>query len=362
MSRVRLSTWLAPAGSATLAGLLIALAPAPALAHEKWFTDRAVHPTDWSLVLSGRTALALGAAAAALGVFAVAQRLTGDPHWPRLPIYQRMARGDMTLVGVQTAITLIYMGVRLTLPAPQLALPGAPAAGGAGAAGPWAAVGYALAALEIAVAFSFITGVLDRAGALALLALGLPVLVLFSPIDLLEQAHYAAVAVAVLLAGASGEVARPRPPRGIAWEVVWGARGVAASRILTGIALLSAALADKVWNPDLGAAFLTERPGFNVFRLLGVGVADDTFVLVVGAIETAIGALLIAGLLTRVVILVMLVPFNLTVPFLPAEEMIGHLPLFGLMYLLLVHGAGAAAAAAVADASAAKGGITDEHQ
>jgi hypothetical protein len=49
---------------------------------------------------------------------------------------------------------------------------------------------------------------------------------------------------------------------------------------------------------------------------------------------------LISGRLTRVVILGMWLPFNLTVPFLPPVEMLGHLPIFGIMYLLLVYGSG----------------------
>ena len=324
---------IAGVAAASSAGSALGLlaAPAPALAHEKWFTDPALHQTDWGLVLSGRTALALATGALALALFVFLQRLIGDPYWPRLPFFARMARGDMTLLAVQTAIALIYMGVRLTLFAPQLALPRSP-------------LGALLAALEVGIAFTFITGLFDRAGALALLALGLPVLVMFSPLDLLQQAQYAGVAAAVFLVGRTGEAERPHPPLAAAawvWEAAWGARGVAALRVLAGVAILSVALADKVWNPTLGEAFLAEHPGFNVFRLVGLGgVSDATFVLVAGAVETAIGLLLIAGLLTRVVILVMLVPFNLTVPFLPAVEMIGHLPIFGLMYLLLVHGAG----------------------
>jgi NADH dehydrogenase len=49
--------------------------------------------------------------------------------------------------------------------------------------------------------------------------------------------------------------------------------------------------------------------------------------------------LLVSGILTRVVILGMWVPFNVGVPFLPPQELIGHLPIFGIMYLLFVDGA-----------------------
>lgn len=57
---------------------------------------------------------------------------------------------------------------------------------------------------------------------------------------------------------------------------------------------------------------------------------DDLFVTAAGITEATIGVLLITGVLTRVVILGMWVPFNLTVHLLPPAELLGHLPLFGI--------------------------------
>ena len=312
-----------------MTAFLLAVLPRTAFAHEKWFTDPVYHPTDWALVFSGRTAVALGGGLAAVAVAGLLQRLIGDPGWPRLPFLHRMASGDVKLLAVQTAIALIYMAVRLALLVPQLTLAPSP-------------LGFAVAAVEVAIAFSFITGVLDRAGAVALLLLGLLVLVLNGPLTLLAQAHYAGIAVAVLLVGSSRQIRAPRPPFD---APEWAARGVAILRVLTGVAILSLALGDKIWNPDLGRAFLEGYPHFNVTHALAgtglpIALSDDVFVLAAGVIETAAGLLLLSGFLTRAVILVLLVPFNLTVPFLPAEEMIGHLPIFGILYVLLIHGAG----------------------
>jgi hypothetical protein len=39
------------------------------------------------------------------------------------------------------------------------------------------------------------------------------------------------------------------------------------------------------------------------------------------------------------VIIAMWLPFNVTIPFLPPQELLWHLPFFGIMYFLLVHGA-----------------------
>ena len=50
------------------------------------------------------------------------------------------------------------------------------------------------------------------------------------------------------------------------------------------------------------------------------------------------GAALLSGYLTRVTILGLWIPFNLGIPFLPPEELIGHLPILATTYVLLVRG------------------------
>jgi uncharacterized membrane protein YphA (DoxX/SURF4 family) len=301
-----------------------ALAPGRALAHEKWFSDPQFHPSETALVLSDRTLIALGVGTVAVLLLWALQRLIGDPLWPRLAIFQRMREGDVRLLAVQTAIALIYMAVRLALLTPHLSLPQAP-------------LGFALAGVQLLIAFSFITRILDRGGAALLILMGLVVAVVFSPLDALQLAFYGGIAVLILVSGVGRSAAAPQPPVS---EPEWGQRALVAMRVLSGVAFLFIALGDKIWNPDLGLAFLEKYPHFNVARLVGWEVPDETFALVAGVIEVAAGMLLISGFLTRVVIAVLLVPFNLTVPFLPAEEMIGHLPIFGILYVLLVNGPG----------------------
>jgi hypothetical protein len=65
---------------------------------------------------------------------------------------------------------------------------------------------------------------------------------------------------------------------------------------------------------------------------------DDTFVLAAGLAEAALGAMLISGFAPRLVILAMWLPFNLGIPVLPSQELLGHLPILGIMYVLLVQG------------------------
>src|SRR5919204_3758969 len=146
-------------GCACIAALL--LGPTSALAHVKWFvspSDPSRPGIDASLILSDRTAILVAVAAVALAVLALLQRLVGDAHWPRLPFFRLMAVGAPTLLAVQAAITLVYAAVQPSLFVPNIPLPLNP-------------FGLAVAAMELLVAFSLITGVADWLAAIVLMLL-----------------------------------------------------------------------------------------------------------------------------------------------------------------------------------------------
>ena len=302
--------------------------PATLHQHVEWFEDPSRYPVRWDLVFSSRTLLALVASFAGVGILYVAQRVLRDKHWPRLPFLPLMAIGAPTLLAVQSAIPLVYSGVQPVLLAPQMRL-GAP-------------VGLLLGVVEVLIGFSFITGILDRLAAVALALLVLLGFFLFQPLDVLAQFHWIGVALVVYAIGRQAvEAERPRrPPR---WPPVQVApeTAIVGLRVLTGIAIMAPALGEKIWNPGIAMAFLHDHPGFNFpHAFLGMGwMTDERFALTAGIFELAIGAMLISGLLTRVVIIAMWLPFNATVPFLPPQELLYHLPFFAIMYFLLVHGA-----------------------
>jgi hypothetical protein len=306
--------------------LIGVLAPTTAFAHVKWFTDPAAYPLRTDLVLSERTLLCLIACALAIGGLVVLERRLGGSHWPALPLFERMAVGAPTILAIQAAIALTASAAQSHLLVPNLALPSGVA-------------GVGLAATEALIAFTFITGIADWIGALALIGLFPAALLFAGPFDVLEQLQWVGIGVAVLIVGrgsAAGQRARP-------WffrrDPVWMMRAIVCLRVTTGIALIAVALGEKLWNPDLARAFMATHPDFNVFRsVLGVdAVSDDLFVLMIGLAEAAIGAALISGRLTRLVVLGMWLPFHLGIPLLPDQELIGHLPIFGIMYVLLVH-------------------------
>jgi hypothetical protein len=305
--------------------LVAVLAPTPASAHVKWFEEAAGHPLRTELILSDRTLLWLASSAAAvLGLYAI-HRLVARRRWPWTRVVRQMAAGAPTILAIQAAIALMSNAVHPSLLAPNLALPAS-------------AIGCGLALVQVLLALSLITGVGDWLAGLALIGL-LPVIaLLFSPADALEQVFWAGIGLVVLVIGrgaASTTLARPWFERR---NPAWAGRAITILRVATGMSLVVVALTEKLWDPDLGRAFLLGRPELNVLQTLpGLGwFSNDLFVLAAGLAEAALGAMLISGFSPRLVILAMWLPFNLGIPVLPSQELLGHLPILGIMYLLLV--------------------------
>ncbi len=312
-------------------GLLAALLPAIASAHVRWFVpeEQQLQLPDWSLLARWPTLAVLGLSLALWLVLKGLERLVGTPHFPNPPLLAHMEPHATTVLALQTGISLVWFAYQRALFVSPLALPPT-----------W--LGWLLVVLQLAVAFTFITSLFDRAGAALLALVFFLGFAVFPPNAMLEQLLYLGIAVVVFVLGVTV------PPARVARRLLPLARyerqAVSTLRVLTGCSLVIVAFSEKLLNPDLSPAFLREYPHFNVLRsLFGWSwVSDRLFGDLAGIVEATIGLLLISGVLTRVVILAMWVPFNLTVPLLPPIELLGHLPIFGIMYLLLLYGSGVA--------------------
>jgi hypothetical protein len=305
-------------------GMLLGL-PATGSAHVKWFHDED-HALQTDLILSWNTGAVILASGAALTGLYLLQRLIGDRYWPHVRFLDRMAIGAPTLLAVQAAITLIHAAVQPALFAPNMALG-------------VTFVGLTFATIQILIALSFITGVGDWAAAIALIILGPIGIFLFPIMDIFEQLLWAGIGVFVLMTGRFAVY----PEHARAWfqrqSENWGIRAVTWMRVLTGISFIALGLGEKLWNMELAVGFLDENPELNfISNYLGIEWFDnELFAFSAGLTEATIGVLLVSGILTRVVILGMWLPFNLGLPFLPPQELLGHLPIFGIMYVLLVY-------------------------
>ncbi|HYO30205.1 MAG TPA: hypothetical protein VER37_06440, partial [Thermomicrobiales bacterium] len=140
---------LSTAATAVLLALLALLAsPIAAAAHERWFVPEGGQSTpEWGRIVSLPVLIALASSLAAVALLAFIQRLVGDPLWPRPGFSQRLEPSAPAILGVQTAITMIFMASRLNLFVPNIELPRN-------------LLGVLIAGVTVAAAFSFITGVL----------------------------------------------------------------------------------------------------------------------------------------------------------------------------------------------------------
>jgi hypothetical protein len=289
------------------------------LAHESWFTEIRP-PYEWGFLFEAPTlALVLSAIAVAAAWRWAAWRLP-VPEIGVLRPLGRLAPYVPRLLGIHAGVSLLAQAARGTYLAPSLDLPSNP-------------FGSALAIAEGVLGVWLITGYRLRWPAALLVIAGPVGMFGYGAIPILERVDLLGIALflVVLPPGNTPAGAVDASPRRVAFSLL-------SLRTLVGGSLVVLAFTEKLIRPDLALVFLDRFPGFNVARTLGIPIGDVMFVRIAGAVELLVGLLLISGALPQLAVLVAAVPFNATLFFLGAEELIGHLPIYGSMLALLVYG------------------------
>lgn len=312
-----------------VASLAVLASPSLASAHEKWFVDSRDYPIRPELLFSLPTVVALSVAGLALAALVILRRVVRDPLFPNPPWLRPLNASVQAVVGIQTAISLVFMAGQGWLLAPHLNAPRG-------------FLGIVLLALQIFISFTFVTGWFTRLGGALLIGLVVFALALFPPALVAEQALFVGIGIYFLILGRG--LFRPVGTLMRRIDAFWSPYrhlALPALRIFTGISILVLAFTEKLLDPALAVAFLHTRPEFNFMRLLGFsGFTDELFVYAAASVEATVGVLLIAGVLPRLVILFMWVPFNIAIPLLPPEELLGHLPILAVMYAVFLQGPG----------------------
>lgn len=307
--------------------VVLAISPVTASAHVRWFIDEENYPPRWDRLFAFSTLLVVGVSVVIVGSLLLLRRIIGNQHFPNPPFLAYMEPSATTLLAVHTGISLVFFASQVDLFVHSLQLDKG-------------IIGWTLVALQIVVAITLITGLIDRVGALLLVIVWLLGLLAFSPWQMVDQTLYIGIGIVLIVLG------RTIPPRAIARRLLplgdYERQSISALRLLAGFSFLSVAFTEKLLVPEAGVAFLADHPNFNVLQgYLGLEWwTDYRFTIAAGVVEAAAGIALLSGIMTRVVILVLLVPFNVTVAFLPPIELLGHLPIFGIMYVLLLYGSG----------------------
>src|SRR4029079_6669292 len=116
------------------------------------------------------------------------------------------------------------------------------------------------------------------------------------------------------------------------------ARAIWALKVAAGLALIIVAFAEKLATPERAVQSLADHPELKVAQQLGVSMSDLEFARLAGGIEILFGLLLISGALPQAIILIAGLPLNATLWLLGANELMGHLPIYGAMLAILVYG------------------------
>jgi hypothetical protein len=195
-----------------------------------------------------------------------------------------------------------------------------------------------LGATMAVVAVTMATGWNARMGAALLIVAGPLGMVEFGVWPVLQRIDLLGLGLYVLAAGpgrwsADFETGRASEP-----ALIDHARAIWALKVAAGLALIVVAFAEKLANPAMALAFLAEHPDFNVAALVGLPLGDLEFVRFAGAIEVLFGLLLISGALPQAIVLIAGIPFNTTLWFFGTDELLGHLPVYGAMLVLIVYG------------------------
>ena len=301
--------------------------------HERWFIDESKFPVQFGTWSSAGSlvpiAVALGITIVATVVWHARGRRSVVPGPIGLGMpwanYVRLLTWVPLVIGVHMGVTLLVSGVSRQFLVPNLELP-------------VNLLGGLLGMVEIVIALAFIYGALARPAAAALGISWFVGTMLFGPLRLIEHAEILGIAFFLFTTGrgplafdmALGKLNKPLGPL-IPYAVP-------VLRVALGTALTVVAFTEKLWNIPMGLAFLSEHH-FNFFPYIGLPGIDDTkFLLIAGTIELLVGLMLIAGTYVRLTIVLTLIPFNLTLPFLGWRELVGHLPTYGILALLLLWG------------------------
>ena len=294
------------------------------LAHERWFDSRDF-PSDWSFAGETKTLALLAAALVITLIVRVLARI-----WPGLdvPFLARMAPWMPFAARMHMAVSLVGLLSTGAYLSPEMDLEAN-------------VLGILLGAMMAVAAIGMATGWHTREAAWLIIAAGPLGLIEFGYLPVIQRLDVLGLTLFVLIAGpgrwsADLELGRAREP-----SFVDAARAVWALKVLAGSALIVVAFSEKLANPDLGLAFLADHPNLNVAREIGLGWSDLEFLRVAGAIEVLFGLLLISGALPQAIVLIAGIPFNATLWFFGTNELIGHLPVYATMLILLVYGSDA---------------------
>lgn len=308
----------------TLFAALI-LIPTAAHAHVKWFAPESYPPvepyniTDWPVIawiLIGLVIIGIGVALDKRGPM-VRGKLGNTLHY-----CEPMA---LTLFSIFSGLALFFYATQGFIFAPNL-FP----------EGPLTTV---MLFMQAAIGLALVLGVFVRTNGIILLALYVLAVVEFGAIEMIDALEVVGIGLFLLVVG------RPR------WRLTkWSwidehtkqcqSYAIPILRVFTGFNLIALGLSEKILNPALGMAFLSEYD-WNFMQMLGFEwYTDYWFIFSAGAVELLLGVVFVLGIVTRLNTIVLSLFFIATLILMGPMEVVGHTMHFAIVGMLIIFGAG----------------------
>lgn len=296
-------------------------------AHETWFVHHPEdYPLDWSALTRPVVVLGLAAVVVITGLWRAVALKVGSPELPLRPL-ARLVPWVPRLLGVHLGASLLLLAASRCVLDPSVVVPSSVG-------------GTLLLVPEITAGLLLLTGYGVAAAAYAVIAAGPVLLALSGPQSLLSC--LVLLGIALFLVGLP-----PRPELGgrARMDVAQLRVAILALRIGAAGSLITLAVVEKLANPAMAQAMLVQKPILNV--LAPFGVSPGAFATFAGCVEVLFGLLVLSGAAPQVAALVAAVPFTSTLFLFGGTELIGHLPVYGVLLTLLVLGSSAQTAPAI---------------
>lgn len=297
-------------------------------AHEKWFIDSRPYPLRWDLFF--RPLPMVMVAAVLLITFAVwlfwrkrqAPFIPGPEKWAASDERRSALYGLVPLLlGIHTAVPLLVSGVTGHLFSPDNELPGG-----------WK---YILGVAQTGIALALFYGAFTRLMAVALAALWFLGIFIVGIQPMLDNALYLGLAGFFFCAGRGPisidrlvvPIYEPKP------DLMSKAFPIA--RIGLGLSLCVVAFTEKLANMPLALGFL-EKNNLNFTPAFGLPMSNEMFSLCAGCVELLVGLWILFGIFPREITLIAWLPINASLTVFNWTELVGHLPIYGLLAVLLL--------------------------
>lgn len=304
--------------------LLVLFAPVMASAHTRWFVEGELPPfeatEDTAVYMSFCVAVMVGVVAIAIYLHQHNMLQLSFLRPKRRFAYERAASTFAMVLG----IFLLLAGTHEYLFSPNLTVT--------------AGIPYSLIVVQIVIGLALLFDIATRSFAMVMAVVWVATIYFTGVVSALENFWVLSSATFIAIMGngycsiisCSYFRKKLRPFKQYA---------LSGLRLGAGISLVVLGFSEKILAPAFGMNFLNQHH-WNFMHKVGLPYSDYLFVLSAGSIEILLGLIFILGIMTRLNALVTAIIFTIPLFILGPIELIGHIPHFAAVTLLLLFGSG----------------------